>query len=112
MGTNEASKAPGAYTPSSATIGPRMAASEYAGDVEARPITIELTKPIAPGLRVASGDPLSRNGSDGGRPGGGVAAGGTAAGSVAIVSSTPDPEVHGFERFPASLRCDGDPHFC
>ena len=38
--------------PTSATIGPMMAASEYAGEVEASPMTIELTKPIAPGLRV------------------------------------------------------------
>src|SRR4051794_35928600 len=32
-----------------------MAAKEYAGEVDASPMTIELTKPIAPGLRVASG---------------------------------------------------------
>jgi hypothetical protein len=31
------------------------AASEYAGEVEARPITIELTKPMAPGFKVAAG---------------------------------------------------------
>ena len=41
--------------PTSATIGPMMAASEYAGEVDASPMTIELTKPIAPGFRVASG---------------------------------------------------------
>src|SRR6476469_4052664 len=31
-----------------------IAASEYAGEVDARPITIELTNPIAPGLSVAA----------------------------------------------------------
>src|SRR6478735_1660393 len=32
-----------------------MAAKEYAGEVDASPMTIELMKPIAPGLSVASG---------------------------------------------------------
>ena len=41
--------------PTNATIGPMIAASEYAGEVDASPMTIELTKPMAPGLSVASG---------------------------------------------------------
>jgi len=31
-----------------------IAANEYAGDVDARPITIELMKPMAPGFKVAA----------------------------------------------------------
>src|SRR6478609_6150031 len=59
MGTNDAKSAPGANTPTNATIGPMIAASEYAGDVDASPITIELTKPIAPGLSVAAASGFS-----------------------------------------------------
>src|SRR6478736_5064596 len=59
MGTNDAKSAPGANTPTNATIGPMIAASEYAGDVDARPITIELTNPIAPGLSVAAASVFS-----------------------------------------------------
>ena len=55
IGTNEASRTPGACTPTSATIGPRTAAREYAGDVDARPMTRASPKPTASGRRVASG---------------------------------------------------------
>jgi hypothetical protein len=48
-----------------------IAASEYAGEVDASPITIELTNPMAPGLRVVSGCVPS--------------------GCVVIVPSTPGP---------------------
>ena len=50
IGTNEASSTPGAYTPTSAAIGPITAAREYAGDVAFSPMTSESTNPIAPAL--------------------------------------------------------------
>ncbi len=56
IGTNEARKTPGAYTPTRATTAPTTAASEYAGDVEARPMTRASTKPIAPCLSCGSGE--------------------------------------------------------
>ena len=60
IGTKDANKAPGAKTPTSATSGPMMAASEYAGDVDASPITMELMNPMAPGLRVCSAGSCAR----------------------------------------------------
>ncbi len=54
IGRNDARSTPGALTPVSATSAPRIAASEYAGDVEASPITSASTKPMAPGRRVGS----------------------------------------------------------
>ena len=52
IGTNDASSTPGALTPMRATSAPMIAASEYAGEVEASPITSASTKPMAPGRRV------------------------------------------------------------
>ena len=54
IGTNEASSTPGAYTPTSAAIGPITAAREYAGEVAASPMTSASVKPIASALRWAS----------------------------------------------------------
>ena len=58
MGTNDTSSAPGAWTPTMTTSEPMIAASEYAGAVEASPITSESTKPIAFGFSVAGSEPV------------------------------------------------------
>ena len=50
IGTNDASRMPGALTPASAVTAPMIAASEYAGDVDASPMTSASTNPIAPAL--------------------------------------------------------------
>ena len=47
MGTNDATSTPGAKTPTRAAIGPITAASEYAGEVAASPMTRASTNPIA-----------------------------------------------------------------
>ena len=52
IGMNASSMIAGAFRPAPvATTRPRLAASEYAGAVEAIPTTTLLSKPSAPGLR-------------------------------------------------------------
>ena len=50
IGTNEASSTAGACTPTATTTSPITAASEFAGAVDASPITSASVKPIAPTL--------------------------------------------------------------
>jgi len=47
IGMNDASSTAGAWTPTATTTSPMTAASEYAGAVDARPITSASVNPIA-----------------------------------------------------------------
>jgi hypothetical protein len=59
IGTNEASSTAGACTPTATTTSPITAASEYAGAVDASPITSASVKPIALAFRPCSDRPDS-----------------------------------------------------
>jgi hypothetical protein len=60
IGTNETSSTAGAWvpTPATATSSPSVAASEYAGAVDATPIATLEANPIAPARRPGGGLPI------------------------------------------------------